>query len=360
MANNEKYINPGILNEYSVRPKNLTMYKAFRGVTDFTQIGQFNQFETGYSFLSVIAMPRFIDRLCAVDDNVKVLRNDFKHMLEYEFRGLSGLGDITGQTGNITDGINEMNYINKVTMDTSITVSMPFFEKSGSVIERFTEYYLTGIKDRMSQAKTYHGLIQNNLLDPGLENEVFTLLYYVTDNTYLRLERAILLANAQLTTAEVSMYDSTRGDINNREVTISFNAFPIMGRQVDKAAYALLQDITGVHVEYEDSTSPLPNYSVVKPSIYLAYDAEADEHGYKRPERAVLDSNDYKYGIMNDPTTSTDTTGESIPSVADVNGDAEGSSWQNIYGEKLLAKAIEKAGTGIKGSATSGGGNNSI
>ena len=40
-------INNGILNNYSIRPRNLTQYTAFRGVTDFTQIGQFAQFETG-------------------------------------------------------------------------------------------------------------------------------------------------------------------------------------------------------------------------------------------------------------------------------------------------------------------------
>ena len=271
----------GIINNYTVKPKNLTQYTAYRGVTDFTQIGQFNQFETGYSFLSVIKMPKFIEELSTRVIDVQRLANSFKHMLEYEFRGMSGLPDITGQTGTITDGINEMAYINRVTMDTSITVSMQYFEKSGSVIEKFSEYYLTGIKDRMSQAKTYHGLIKNGYLDPGLENEVFTLLYYVTDNTYLRLERAVLLANAQLISAETSMYDSSRDNINNHEVTVSFNAFPIMGSKVDKAAKVLLEDITGVKTGYMSGDVIDPTYSVQKTEGV-----------------AALDSNDYRYGIL--------------------------------------------------------------
>ena len=41
-------INAGILNNYSIRPKNLTQYSALRGVVDFTQLGQFDQYETGY------------------------------------------------------------------------------------------------------------------------------------------------------------------------------------------------------------------------------------------------------------------------------------------------------------------------
>jgi hypothetical protein len=220
-------VNKGILNDYTIKPRNITQYTAFRGVTDFTQIGQFAQFETGYSFLSVIQMPVFLTELAKQDSNVSNMVSSFKHMLEYEFRGMDGLPDITGETYTITDGINEQNLINKVTMDTSITVSSNYFEKTGGLITKFSEYYLTGIKDKMSQAKTYHGLIKNGLLEPGPENEVFTMLYYVTDNTMLRLEKAYLLANCQLTKAENSIYNSTKGDISNKEMTIEFNCFPI-------------------------------------------------------------------------------------------------------------------------------------
>ena len=270
--------NNGIINNFTIRPRNLTQYTAFRGVTDFTQIGQFNQFETGYSFLSVLEMPRFLE----MNESAQSLVQSFKHMLEYEFRGLSGLPDVTGETFEITDGINTQNIINKVTSDTSITVSMNYFEKSGGLITKFSEYYLTGIKDRITQAKHYHGLIKNGILEPGYENEVFTMLYYVTDNTMLRLEKAYLLCNCQLTKAETSMYDSTKGDISNKEMTIEFNCFPVWGYEVDKAAKVLLEDITGVHVETSD-TSGNVTYSV------------ANTEGV-----AALDSNDYMYGIMDE------------------------------------------------------------
>lgn len=271
-------VNNGILNNYTIRPRNLTQYTAFRGVTDFTQIGQFAQFETGYSFLSVIQMPIFMTKLAELDTGVAAMVNSFKHMLEYEFRGLDGLPDITAETYTITDGINEQNLINKVTNDTSITVSSNYFEKTGGLITKFSEYYLTGIKDKISQAKTYHGLIKNNILEPGPENEVFTMLYYVTDNTMLRLEKAYLLANCQLTKAETSMYNSTKGDINNKELTIEWNCFPITGYEVDKAAKSLLEDITGVNVTSSASST---SYKVVTTENV-----------------AALDSNDYTYGIM--------------------------------------------------------------
>ena len=87
-------VNAGLLNNYSIRPKNLTQYTALRGVVDFSQIGQFDQFETGYSFLSVLKMPKFLEVLAEQDTGVAQMVNSFKHMLQYEFRGLSGLPDI--------------------------------------------------------------------------------------------------------------------------------------------------------------------------------------------------------------------------------------------------------------------------
>lgn len=286
-------VNSGLINPYSIKPKNLTQYTALRGVVDFSQIGQFDQFETGYSFLSVLKMPKFLEILAEQDTGVAQMVNSFKHMLQYEFRGLSGLPDIQGDTFEITDGSNTQRMINNVTRETSVTLSSPYFERSGSLITKFAEYYLTGIKDPMSKAKTYHGLIKNNLLEPSLENEVFTFMYYVTDNTMLRLEKAYLLANVQLTKAETSMYDTTKGDIANKELSLEWNCFPITGYEVDKAAKVLLQDINGVSVTVNDSAGN------------VTYKVETTDGV------AALDSNDYKYGILDEKSPS------AIPSLTD-------------------------------------------
>lgn len=274
-------INSGILNNYSIRPKNLTQYSALRGVVDFTQLGQFDQYETGYSFLSVIKMPKFMEVLATLDTGVAAMVNSFKHIIEYEFRGLTGLPNITSNTITLTDGSNEQQLISDVVRETAVELSSNYFERRGSLITRFAEYYLTGIKDPASKAKTYHGLIKNGLLEPGYENEVFTFMYYVTDNTFLRLEKAYLLANVQLTQAETSMYDSEKGQIQNKEISLNWRCFPITGSEVDKAAKKLLEDITGVSVDVSDSAG----------NVQYRVDTEDGV--------AALDSADYKYGIMN-------------------------------------------------------------
>ena len=301
-------VNTGIVNNYSIKPRNLTQYTAFRGVTDFSQIGQFSQFERGYSFLSVLQMPTFMKELAKEDSvNIKPIVEGFKHKLEYEFRGLEGLSDITADYMTITDGINEQRLISKVSEDTSITVSMSYYETQGALIEKFTELYLTGIKDPKSQAKTYHGLIKNGKLAPGPENEVFTLLYYVTDSTMLRLERAFLLVNCQLTTARRSeLYNATRADIgNNVETTIEFNCYPLAGAEVDKIAKVMLQDITGVYFNGNKSISQADQFNANKGGKYgVGTDGQDPQN-----KTAVLDSAGYEYSILNNKVVNVDKLG---------------------------------------------------
>jgi hypothetical protein len=298
----------GVFNEYALKPKSISGYTSFRGVTDFSQIGKFNQYETGYQFLSVIQIPKFMQMLGTIQgmDAVNNANIAFKDMLENEFRGLEGLPDIQADTFEITDGINSVRMINRVTEDTAITVSMQFFEKQGSLIEKYSEYYLTGIKDLKTQAKTYHGLIRNGELDPSLEHEVFTLLFYATDNTMTRIERAVLLCNAQLTKAESSMYNGSRSDINNHEVSVEFNCFPVRGEMVDKAAKALLQDITGVGYD--------------KDTLQTGKGRNVSSQGGNNGKTIYLDSTDYTYGIMRRKTPNGQDQTDFIPELANATG----------------------------------------
>ncbi len=272
------------VNPYTIRPKNLVQYTAFNGVTDFSQIGQFTMYEKGYQMLAVLEMPRFMTLLAENDDSAALLVNNFRHILETEFKGMDGLPDTMGDTGmQISDGINEQNMIGKVSRDTSITIQSSFYEKVGSPITKFCEYYLTGIKDPMTQARTYHGLIKYGAIEPSYENEVFTMLYVATDSTMLRVEKAWLLCNCQLTKADTSIYNGNRSDIGtNNEVNLEWTAFPITGYEVDKAAKRLLQNRTGVEYTY-NASSKTNNFNVISETDVLS-----------------LDSYDHKYGIFDE------------------------------------------------------------
>ena len=318
----------GVQNEFTVRPMNLVQYNAFNGVTDFSQIGQFTMYEKGYQMLAVLSMPPFIDMLAEKDANAKLLADNFRHILENEFRGMDGLPDLTGDTGmNISDGINEQNLIGKVSRDTSIQVTMSFYEKIGTPIIKFCNYYLTGIKDPATQARTYHNLIRYNLMKPSYTNEVFTMLYIATDSTMMRLEKAVLLANCQLTKAEESMYAGNRSDIgSSQEIQIEFTAFPIYGYEVDKAAQKLLENRTGVEVTQDAAGVTTFNNKHNDDSVL------------------ALDSYAYEYGIFKDgnPNANTDLI-ELRKQAADPDLSTEGKKYLDWNKEKAKDKAVAKA-----------------
>ena len=287
-----------IFNSNTITPRDLTMYNAFRGVTDYTNINQFSQYETGYQALFVLQMPWFMTEI------EPDLSESFRHMLEYEFKGLDGLPDVTSDTMAISDGINEMRLINKVTYDTSVTVNSEYYEKTGSLITKWSELYLTGIKDKNSQAKTYHGLIADGYCqDPGPDKEIFTMLYVVTDNTMLRLERAVLLANCQLTKAETSMYNGQRQDINNKPITIEWNCYPIMNNAVDAAARAVLEKMNGVKMAYVNKGAGRNDGGLI--DVANIKQLSKTTTGTSDIVYSELDSTNYKYGIMRKNGSST-------------------------------------------------------
>lgn len=277
-------LNNTIFNDYTVRPKNISQYTSFRGVVDFSQIGRFNQYEGGYAYLQVISMPPYLKMRAEMDpNNYGLIYKSFKDLIENEFRGFSGIPDIESETATITDGINEAQIINKVTMQTSVELSARYYERQGGLIAGFTEDYLTGIKDKNTQARTYHGLIKNGLMEPDYQNEVFTLMYIITDNTMLRVEKAYLLANAQLVRSpNGDLYSSERGTYENKELDVTFRCFPITGNIVDAAAKAIVEDISGVI-----NTDPNNMVGNTRPL--------GDMTG-----KAVLDSTNYRYGALYD------------------------------------------------------------
>lgn len=236
----------GYMFDHLKNPKN--NYTMARGVTDFAKLEQWNLYETGYSILVVCQIPKFLEELGKVNSNYKALIDNYVHILEYEFRGITGLDNMEVDTNTITDGINELNVITKVNWQSATNITMNYFEKAGSVLTRVHELFLRGIKDPRTQVKHYHGLIrgisytdsngaqQVATLEAGYENEVFSFLYYVTDNTMKNIEKAYFLACAQPTTAELSIYESEKGSIEFKEVGCQFNCFPITGTAVNKKA----------------------------------------------------------------------------------------------------------------------------
>lgn len=220
------------------RPRSSLEFALMRGVTDFTNLPQFNAYETGYGYLIVIDAPQFIKLLASKDDNVKNLLDIYIKTLENEFKGLSGLGSFSAESSEISDGIVSISMINKTNFEASGTFSMTFTEKTGTPLSKFNEICLRGIKDPKTQFKTYYGELEADYsLEAGLEKECFTFLYLVTDNTGRELERAMLLTGCQPQSVPYSeLYESEKGNIANVEITLEFSYHLIESAEINRLA----------------------------------------------------------------------------------------------------------------------------
>ena len=109
-------------------PRDITSYTLFRGTTDFTQLQQFDLYESGYPYLIVVSIPEFLRKMAdSGDENVRNLIKSYVHILEYEFRGLeSGIDNITANPVEISNGIQSINVINKVEAPSASNISMRY------------------------------------------------------------------------------------------------------------------------------------------------------------------------------------------------------------------------------------------
>jgi len=225
-------------------PREVVNYNLMKGVTDWTNLKQFDYYETGFPFLIVIDYPKWIRRAMAYEGpEVRSIIQTYLHVLENEFIGLDGIENITTSTATISNGIRELSVINKVEQAAG-QITMEYHERAGMPLTKFHRYYLTGIHDLETQAKTYHGLIDTLGFDevqPGLDKEVFTFLYFTTDNTFSRVEAAHLFCCCQPTTADLSISEHKKGEIDFSVRQLTFNGLCLQNDAIDAKAAAALR-----------------------------------------------------------------------------------------------------------------------
>lgn len=243
MANIVSGINNENIFDGLATTKDLSKYTLMRGVTDFANLSAYNLYETGYSFLVVVQAPLCLTKLSEINTEYGKLVDTYIHILEYDFRGLNGLQNMTAETQNLTNGISSVEIINKVTLPETSSFTMQYFERYGSVISKTHELFLRGLKDPRTQRKHYNGLIDSGRLKAGYENEVFAFMYIVTDNTLMNVEKAVYIVAAQPTEANFDQYNSTKGTIEFKEIDVEFKGYPIFGREVNRKAKDLLDYI---------------------------------------------------------------------------------------------------------------------
>lgn len=308
-------------------PRAILQYNLMRGVTDFSNLEQYDLYEKGYPFLICVKAPDFMMDLAKKDSEIDVLVKNYIHIIENDFRGIDNIDNITGEAnGEITNGIRSIQIINKVTKPSNSTFTMRYYERSGSVLTKFNELYLTGIKDPDTEAKHYHGLIDDAIFgngtsqsgnDPGPHRECFTFLYFVTDNTMSKIEKAFLIAAAQPNIADFgTVYTSDKGQIEFTELSMTFNGFFINNDMVYmKAQKALLAmrnpaNLTGSRIIVDSNNFTYKSINDVNVGDENSDDAWWDKNGSVDPKEVSGYGN--KTGSADLPATGENSYSDSV------------------------------------------------
>lgn len=227
------------------QPRDISKYQLMRGVTDFSNLAQWNMYETGYAFLKIVRMPKVLEALAESNTEYRNLIDTYKKIIEFEFKSMSNLPDLTTESLDVTNNISSISLIGKSVFESNISFSMPYFERSGTPLTKVHELWIRAIKDPRTTFKHYCGLLENGTIsDPGFEYETATFLYGVTDNTGLKLERSFLIVGVQPESANLSeLYEYTKGTIENKELSLSYKGFVMTGREIDKRAKIVLDDL---------------------------------------------------------------------------------------------------------------------
>ena len=276
--------------------KDVTRYNLMRGVPDFGSLVQFNPYETGYAAFIICGIPKFLEALAAQNDYYNKLIENWKHIVEYEFKSFDGLQEISADTITLGDDLNSINVINKVNMQSASEFTLIYDEKSGSPLTKFAKLYLTGIKDPRTQVKTYHGLIHKGIMEPGFENEVFTFLFIATDNTMQYVEAAYLLIGCQLNSADTDMYNYSKGDISKKDVNVKFSGYPITSSYIDKCAQDMLSflisaDAKGRQIIVNSNEFKYTGIDAISNTLKDTYGADPNKY----PTAAGIEKNDQKF-----------------------------------------------------------------
>lgn len=225
------------------------------GVIDWGDLEGIDFYEAGWPFLAVLSAPQIYRYYNTTEPNVinkentafKNLQKLFIKVLEYNFKGLSGLDGVTANMTETSDNIaGNRSQISSVTKPLTSNISMKIPEKYGSPIMKYCDRYLSYISDPYTHLKNYSGLTEANVPHKfyGFQREVFELLYFTTDPSCHFVDKAFLLSNAQITSADYSeLYEVEKGNIEIKEVTLNWTCSVITGGRVNKAAAAYLKEL---------------------------------------------------------------------------------------------------------------------
>lgn len=201
----------------------LTKYSMFVGGTNATHhaLRNYSPMLNGFGRLFMVRPPKAILKMFAGSDAYLYDKNSlfiqFKHMLEYMNRSVSGFADKTLESAStpIQGGFAGRSFNTPtVTKDTTQDITIGLYEMTGAPVYTVIDGWMNAIGDENSGLATYGGWISGGTDENGLEKRLYRrgneddagipfneanhtaeFIYVMHDRSGAQVERAVMLAD---------------------------------------------------------------------------------------------------------------------------------------------------------------------
>ena len=223
--------------------KDLTKYSLFLGGLNVKAkaLEQYDPLKTGYTRIFMVQMPKFMNKI------LPIATKNFKHMIEYGFKSIDGIQNLTMEYEAITGGYAGRSFeIPTILKDETNAITIKLQEMSGSPVREYIEMWLSGISDPHTGLCHYHGALDKDAAtgNAGMEaiqaNQVAEMIYVSTDHTGREIEFACLLSNMIPKVVKRDHYNYESGTHNAVEYDVEFTCTMYTSPDVNEVAKLLL------------------------------------------------------------------------------------------------------------------------
>ena len=218
----------------------ITNYSLFLGGINATHqaLEQYDPLKTGYNRIFLIKMPAFMDELWQEETK------RFRHLVEYGFTKIDGIGNTTLETEQVTGGYAARQFdVGTVSKDETNQITIGLYEFAGSPIREYLDLWMSGISDPYTGIGHYHGLLESN---PEFKyaqfNHVMEAIYVATDPTGRSdgIEYACLLTNMIPKTVRKDQFNYESGTHGLVTLDVDFTAVKYESPQINDIAKTLV------------------------------------------------------------------------------------------------------------------------
>lgn len=210
----------------------VTKYALFMGGTNTTNevLRAYDPLTTGFARIFMVRKPVFLQQ--TIPNSLAI----FKHMLEYGFTSINGLGSINVQDNQLQGGYTNRAFsIPSMATDEMTEFTIQCYEFSGSPMRTVLHSWINGMSDILTGITHLNGAT----VDAIQANMTAEFIYYITDRTTKKIEYACLFTNCYPKNIDLSPFNYTSGEHNIVQQDINFSTVKYESIQINKVAKAL-------------------------------------------------------------------------------------------------------------------------